>query len=405
MFDKANKTKRGGVKIKQIGQYCSILPPEFWHTEIRFPDGTCKKVNDTCPVRQCDQGAEYYLNAVPYGPGNSEVDKVVQNGDLLTYLGQPPASFDLNNNPASAILSLLKQRGYHSEAAYIAPSSGKAHQVALWGDSPSDRLFHAGKTGTNKINIYRLDLTSIGVTHEREARLKRELLRWKEVFNRHTFPHGASMNYDPVDFTTVGELADIARVLLRRQPGTLPPIPHVNCVQWTCQTVSLSLVFPLTRAVVKDLGVTEDFERDWLELLGGYADDSLEGIGCLPIQFYTPARLLQKAFDMYMPGVTLSAVLGKHQEGQRFAGTLNQYLRAQGISLDPAILEAYLKQVVYTGDLDVPLNVPGLKVPYQVVMPSTFILEEREYSSKPPSNHPLIRYVATVLPVGETRRI
>lgn len=386
------------------GGFRSNLPETYWQTVIVCPDGSQKAVNDTCPVmRGSENDAGYYLRIVPYGSGNQEIDGTVQNCDLLTYVYPPPFQIKLKNFVGS-FLPLIKQRGGHSETAYIDPESGKAHQVALWGDSPSDRLFHAGNTGTNKINIYRLDLSPLGVTPEREKLLKRELLRWKRVFNRHTFPNGASMNYDPVDFTTTGELADLARALLRRSPDTPPPVAHVNCVQWVCQTVSLALNFPLTPAVVRDLGVTDEFEKNWARCVGGYAEETLEGIGCLPIRFYTPARLIQKALDMYAPGTSVCDTAAKFRPSG-WEGALEPYLKAQGVPLDPAVLGRYLKQVVSTGDLDTPFNVPGLKLPYQVVMPSTFILEEREHSLKPTQHRPIIRYVATAIPVGETSRV
>ena len=368
---------------------------DFWTTRVE-QGGSQRDVNDTCPLRKTDHGDEYYMRVVPYGANSRVIDTVVEDCDLLVSIyTSTPLSVNLPNIP----LGFLKQRGSHAEVGYLNPEDGNlAYHVALWGSEPTDQLFHQGNTKDHVINIYRIDLSALGIPPEREKRLKREIVRWKEIFNQHQFPDGNSMNFDPVDYTSVSELARIARQLISRPPSKIPDIPKVNCVQWSCQTVSLALNFPLTRRIVESLGVAESFEKYWAEKLG-YADDDLEGINCLPIPFYTPAQLVQKGFDMYAPGTRFLDVIRK-VPADLIIGALGNQFQNWGVQLPGHILSDYLALTVEHGSLDVPLTLPGQTLPYMTVMPSTLILEERAHQASRLANVPVVKYVATAIPEG-----
>ena len=345
-------------------------------------------VNDTLPL---DETGQPYMCIVPYGRGISALDSVIQDGDLLTYIYDSKCG----NSPQASAEAFFKQRGGHAETAYL-DSSGKAHQVAVWGNSYSDRLFHEGPTGTNAINIYRLDLSGIGVDAERERALKHEVVRWKSIFRHHNFP--SEMNTDPVDFLTLEDLRQIAVKLIKGER-----VRDVNCVQWSVTTVSLSLNFPLTRKVVSDLGVADDYERRWAPSLG-YADEALSGIGELPVPFYSPARAIQKSFDMYFPGMDLRAMLTKASAAKEmatlFADNVKRSLKmpaGMGIS---DIVGYFAK--VSSGDLDIPFEFCGAKLKF--VMPATFILEERTSAMNKSPNGIKFNYVATALPQGDCKR-
>ena len=364
----------------------------FWTTQVEM-GGVRRKINDTCPVRRTAAGDESYMRVVPYGPNSRLIDSVVEDCDLLVSIY--PSNL-LSINFPNVSKEFLKQRGGHAEVGYLNPEKGnQAYHVALWGPQPTDQPFHQGETKDHVINVYRIDLSPLGIPPEREKRLKHEIVRWKKLFNKHQFPDGESMNFDPVDFTSVSELAEIARRLIQRPPTQMPAIPKVNCVQWSCQTVSLALNFPLTRRIVESLGVAESFKKYWADV--GYADDDLEGINCLPISFYTPARLAQKGFDMYAPGIRFLDVI-RNLPVEQVAGMMGGKLQNWGIPLPVQPLRAYFEKIFELDDLDTPLTIPGQPRPYMVVMPSSLILEERAHQVAPPSNAPVIRYVATAIP-------
>lgn len=366
----------------------------FWTTQVEM-GGVRRKINDTCPVRRTAAGDEYYMRVVPYGPNSRIIDTVVEDCDLLVSIY--PSNL-LSINFPNVSREFLKQRGGHAEVGYLNPEKGnQAYHVALWGHEPTDQPFHQGNTKDHVINIYRIDLSPLGIPPEREKRLKHEIVRWKKLFNKHQFPDGESMNFDPVDFTSVSELAEIARRLIQRPPTQMPAIPKVNCVQWSCQTVSLALNYPLTRRVVKSLGVVESFEKYWADV--GYADDDLEGIDCLPISFYTPAQLVQKGLDMYAPGTRFLDVI-RNVPVDLVVGAMGGQLQNWGFQLPVQSLRDYFAQILERGSLDVPLTLPGHTRPYMTVMPSTLILEERAHQASAPANAPVVKYVATAIPEG-----
>jgi hypothetical protein len=283
-------------------------------------DDQIRLVNDVCPIGSGGR-EDYYLRIVPYGPHSTDLNSIIEDCDLLTYLGGPlsvprltsprgPALLPAGVRPEH-LLTMMKQRGFHSEAGYRA-EDGSACQVALWGNQPSDRLFHQGNTQQNTIHIFRLSFPWL--EDSRQMDLKREIHKWKRIFNRHTFPHGKSMNLDPVDFTSVEDLSDIARKLIARAPDSPTGLDPVNCVQWTYQAVALSLNYPLTREVLQGLDVKDEFERHW-EPLVGYSDDSVRGVGRLPTRQYSPARALQLALDTYFPTTDLLHLLETAQSG------------------------------------------------------------------------------------------
>jgi len=373
----------------------SAVPESFWSSEVVRKDGQILRVNDVCPRDPSGGAEDYFLRVIPYGADRAEIDSVIEDCDLLTYLCDPKG---VNlAEPLTSVLTMFKQRGFHAEAGYRS-LQGKAMQVALWGPIPVDRLFHDAQTGSYRINIYRLSLANLGITLDREKRLKRELHRWKAIFNKHTFPDGMSMNYDPIDFTTVSELGGLARALISRSPDATPPIPRVNCVQWTCQAISLALNYPLTEDSVKQLGVQAEYEKYWGSL--GYADADLKGIDCLPVRAYTPARAVQMGLDMYAGGVSLWDIVARLPK-ETLLTALSGALQLQQAPIPPAALADYYQQLTASRDLDAPCMIPGHSIPYEVVMPSTFILEARAHAQAVPVGRPTIQYVGTALPAGQ----
>ena len=346
-------------------------------------------VNDSLPI---DESGQPYMRIVPYGRGIGAIDSVIQDGDLLTYV----YGTRCGNSLQASAEAFFKQRGGHAETAYL-DTSGKAHQVAVWGNSYSDRLFHDGQTGSNAINIYRLDLSGIGVNAERARGLKHEVVRWKSIFRYHNFP--SEMNTDPVDFLTLDDLRQIAIKLVKGER-----VRDVNCVQWSVTTVSLSLNFPLTRKVVSDLGVADDYERRWAPSLG-YADETLAGIGALPVPSYSPARAIQKAFDMYFPGMDLKSMLTKTSAAKEMAALFADNVKRSpkmpaGIGISDIV--GYFDKVS-SGDLDIPFEFGGAKLKF--VMPATFILEERASAMNKSPNGIKFNYVATALPQDDCKRM
>lgn len=355
-------------------------------------NGHTRQINDLCPISISDGIETYYIKIVPYGDGVHEVNGLVDNCGFLTYVYNPLSTPDISLSPAGLmnIKPLLRQRGMHSEATFI-NKEGEARQIAPWHEMFGDRpfhFFHDNKPQEYIMHIFRLDMPWLST--ERQTKQKLELLKWVKIFNKHTFP--AKLEIDPVDFTTVTELADIARKLIARNPNSDTGLPPVNCVQWSCQAVSLALNFPLTRAVVRDLGMTEAFERNWVGVLD-YSDDDLEGINMLPVRFYTPARLMQSTFDMYCPEFSLIDVL----RYAKTANMLDSYIAPLATKVSPDKIKAYLDAIISTGDIDIEFDI-GTGMSFKTVMPSTFILESRLHARNPPTHAPIISYVATALP-------
>ncbi|HNX33658.1 MAG TPA: hypothetical protein PKM57_03460 [Kiritimatiellia bacterium] len=351
-----------------------------------------RHINDLCPVSVRDGVESHYIKIVPYGNGIREVNDIVDNCGFLTYVYNPLSAPDISLTPAGLLNTkhLFRQRGMHSEATFI-NAAGEARQIAPWHEMFGDRpfhLFHDNRPQEYIMHIFRLDLPWLTV--DRQTRQKREILKWIKIFNKHTFP--LNLEIDPVDFTTVSDLANIARKLIARAPNSETGLPPVNCVQWSCQAVSLALNYPLTRSVVRELGMTEAFEKNWSGLID-YSDDDLEGINMLPVRFYTPARLIQSTFDLYCPEFNLVDLL----RFARTTGMLDSFIAPFATKVSPDRVKSYLDAIIATGDIDIDFDV-GTGMPFKTVMPSTFILESRLHARNPPTNAPILSYVATALP-------
>lgn len=367
---------------------------EFCSTSITI--GSNKHlVNDVCPYELVNGRESFYMRVIPYGPNFAEIDDVIEDCDLLMYIeDRRPAEIDIANiskGDFGTLLNLLKQHGFHAEAGYHG-DDGYAHQVGLWSDRPVDRRFHESETQQYTINIFRLSFPWL--QDKDQKRLKRELHKWKRLFNKHTFPGGQEMLTDPVDFTNISELSNIAKRLINRPPDTPTGLNKVNCVQWVCQAVALALNYPLTRAVVDQLEMSNVFEQ---HLINGvyqidYSDDDLTGLDTMPVRFYSPARVLQTTIDMYGLGIDIADVL-KLSSASEITEKLAPYLPA---GLTRNTIENYIITIQKTGDIDTPFYIKS-DIPYKIVMPSTFLVECREHTRIPPAQSPMISYIGTAV--------
>lgn len=355
--------------IDYIGEYrlkanCLHREP-YWGSRIHL-NGADKFVMDAAGATENGRSV---VRLLPYGPNEHAMDGVVQDGDLLSYMQDPLiVAWPVALNPAS-IVNILKGRASHAELGY-AGADGSARQVSLWSNHgpirPYDRPFFEHACD-DAISIYRISLRGYGVGPEREAKLKSEVKRWKQILQPVYFPC-ETMNVDPVDFTTVEELRRIAEVLIRHASNDgHPPFDFkLNCVQWTTMVFSLAICFPLSREMLAASGMLSDYERNWSALLG-FADEGLMGLGELPIPFYSVKEAVENVLDLYLPEVR-DSVLGM---------------------VDMPAVAALLSQ-------------NGMRPDQRVIMPSAFMIENRLRAlGVPRKTNSVFEYVATGVPAGE----
>lgn len=341
----------------------------YWSSQV-ISNGTSRTIVDAAGVSET---GENIVRLLPYGPTNRELDGVLRDGDLLAYT-QGPLNINCSAMPSpDAVLGVLKGRISHAELGYL-EADGKPRQVSLWGTSPIvrpyDRPFYEHACD-DAINIYRVSLAGYGIDAQREALLKAEVKRWRQIVQPVRFPMGMEMNIDPVDFTTVEELKGIAAKLLKHSPHDDNPQFgfKLNCVQWSTLTFSLAVCCPLSRTMLDANGWLSDYERNWAGL--GYAADGLTGLDELPIPLYTIQDAVENALDLYLPDEKV-AMLSKVD------------LAAVG-----ALMGAH-----------------GIRLDQRVIMPAAFMVENRlRGEGVPRKTKSVFSYVATAVPERELQRV
>jgi len=341
----------------------------YWASRVTV-NGTTRTIVDAAGV---DADGNNIVRLLPYGPANRELDGVLQDGDLLAYT-QGPLDINCSASPCpDAVLNVIKGRVSHAELGYAEPD-GKPRQVSLWGTAavvrPYDRPFHEHACD-DAISVYRVSLAGYGVDAQREAALKAEVKRWRQIVQPVRFPLGGEMNIDPVDFTTAGDLKDIAAKLLTHSPndGNSPVAFKLNCVQWSTLTLSLALCCPLSRTMLTANGWFADYERNWAYL--GFAAEGLVGLDELPIPFYTIQDSVENALDLYLPDEKV-AILSK---------------------VDLAAVGALM-------------NAHNIRLDQRVIMPAAFMIENRlRGEGVPRKTKSVFEYVATAVPEGELHRV
>ena len=326
------------------------------------------------------EATDFYVRPVPFG----QAHRYVQDCDLVVYMQPQSGSSDL--------VGLLKQRGQHAEICYV-DEVGVPHQTAPWGAALQSRPIMEEEHPDRIMHIFRIRMPSISPAQE--TALKRQVHWWRRIFNKHVFPAagdqytGSHQYMDPADFGTVEELSSLAVALIDRAPTEQPRVPKVTCVQWAYQVLCLAACFPVNEKTLERLNVRDAYGRYWESELG-LANPELEGLGQLPFSPSSPARVLQSYLDVYCEGASLRDMLG--QADSPVTKLLGGALTSQELPGFSAAVAGYLEEVRATGDISLPLVVPGLP-PYRFVMPITPFCESR----KPPqdSTAPWCQYVAT----------
>jgi len=342
----------------------------FWTSDVVF-GGTRHQVVDAAGMREDGQDI---VRLIPYGANSQSVDELVKDGDLLAYVrGRNVVNVRPDN--ADNLLPVLKGRASHAELCYC-NLQGRACHVSLWGAPnpicPTDCGRFCDRADNAALGIYRVSLKEYGIDAAREKKLKTEVKKWKEIVRPVNFPNGVALNFDPVDFASIEALGGIAGRFLRHVPSdSNPPVNFkLNCVQWSTLVLSLAICYPLTRQTVAKLGVVREFEANWNSRVGGYCEDGVEGLGELPIPFYTPLEVVENALDLYLP-------------------------KKKNVILD--MVNKYPVENI--------LHSKGLSPDHRVIMPSAFIIENRlrnlGFSRKTKT---IFEYVATALPEHELIR-
>lgn len=331
-------------------------------------------------VGDAREATSFYVRPIPF----DRTHRVVQDCDLVVYMQPRPGSSDL--------VGLLKQRGQHAEICYV-DETGLPHQTAPWGAKLRDRLVTEEEHPDRVMHIFRIRVPSIPPA--KEAALKGQVHWWRRIFNKHVFPAagdqytGSHQYMDPADFGTVDELSSLAVALIDRAPGEQPRVPKVTCVQWAYQVLCLAMCFPVNEGTLETLGVRDAYRQYWESQLG-LADPRLEGLDVLPFSPSSPAQVLQSYLDVYCEGALLLDMLG--QADSPVLNLLKGALASQKLPGFSAAVSSYLEAVRTSGDISLPLAVPGLP-PYRFVMPITPFCESRK--SPEDSTAPWCQYVAT----------
>ena len=353
----------------------TTLPPEFGGQKVDDLSATVDEKRNTCPP---------YLRVVPFGPSSDAIHSVIQDGDILTFVFPKIA--------CEGPVEVLKQRGWHTEIGYL-DGLGHACQIAVWGGGIIPRM-------CNDCNqewiIHILRVIIPGVPEERVLALKKQVRLWKEIFNKHEFPNdgdqytGSHRYLDPADFGTVEEIEGIARSLICRTSDIMPNVPKVTCVQWAYTVLCLSLIVPLNERSLVRLGVWDAYKRNWEPKLG-LSEPDLVGIDVLPFVPFSPAEVMQSFLDTYFEGLQLVEALRKPMTRLLLENILKQQAH-EGL---PELVSSYFDEIVESGDIAKPLQVPG-RPPYRFVMPITFFSESRA-ACKKPASAPWFQYVGTAI--------
>ena len=343
---------------------------EFWTSDVML-NGKKHRVVDAAGLNPDGRNV---VRLIPYGPGGGNEGDLICDGDLLAYIRDRNV-ISLGSN-IDALLPLLKGRASHAELGYHTKEKGACH-ISLWDARnpirPTDCKTLYDHADNAAIGIYRISLKEYGVDLAREAKLKAEVHKWKEIVRPVNFPNGFALNLDPVDFTSVESLGKIARKFLQHAPSDpRPPVEfRLNCVQWSTLVLSLAICFPLTKETVEMLGARKEFDAYWSAVVGGYCEDGVVGLGELPIPFYSPMDVVENALDLYLPAEKsfVLELAGKYPVGD--------VLRSKGLGID-----------------------------HRVVMPSTFILENRLRNlGVARRTKTVFEYVATALPERELVKV
>lgn len=367
----ANINFIGSYRFRKTGHRHSGA---YWQSNVSFK-GDTKSIIDAAGI---DSEGKNIVNLIPYKENLEcpEVDKVMQDGDLLAYVMGPmdigiPANIKdkaFDNAMLEKIGGILKGRASHAEIGYS--ENGLAYQVSLWGRpgpmAPEERRFFRHACA-DTISIYRPRLSNYGVDSKTERMLKAEVKRWKTIVQPVYFPVGQEMNIDPADFTTLEELKFIASGFLNHSPADTKPAFDfkLNCVQWSTLVFSLAVCYPLSRRMLDKCGMLEAYAKNWAAKLG-YADDSLLGIEELPIPFYTMEEIIENTLDMYFP------------ESKAFLLDALKILPLQQILTSRGVANALR------------------------VMPNAFVLENRLRGlGVPRKTKTIFEYIATAAPANE----
>ena len=300
-------------KIHYIGKYrfkdnAGRYHEPYWESPVVF-NGQRRSVVDASGL---DENGLNFVQLVPYKPDKEcpQINAILCDGDLLAYVQAPqkieiPSGFHTANaGMLQNVKDLLKGRANHAELGYK-NAAGQAMQVSMW-ERPDptraeDREFFK-HTDRDTINIYRVSLGGYDVDSRREALLKAEVKRWKELAKCAQFPCKEKRDIDPVDFTTMDELRKIAEGYINHSPED-PNQPFkfdLNCVQWSTLVFSLAVCFPLSETMLKEAGLLQAYKANWAEHLG-YAEDGLVGIKELPMPSYTAKEIAEDFLDLYLP--------------------------------------------------------------------------------------------------------
>lgn len=280
----------------------------YWQSTVDF-NGHQKSVVDVAGI---DADGQDIVKLLPYKENRTcpQIDEILRDGDLLAYIQEPkeilisPDVWNASQETLNRLGVLLKGRATHAELGYR-DEANQAMQVSLWSCSgpimPEDRRFF-GHTNSETINIYRPSLNGYNLDFHTETLLKAEIKKWKELAKPVYFPCGEEMNIDPVDYTTIEELRNIAEGFINHSPhDPNPPFQFkLNCVQWSTLVFSLAVCFPLSTNMLKQIGLFDRYNKNWANRLG-YADEGLVGIGELPIPSYTMTEIIEDTLDLYLP--------------------------------------------------------------------------------------------------------
>lgn len=312
------------------------------------------------------------LRLMPNEANNAELINLVQDGDLIGYVRPPMRiSWPCNLN-ADTALGILKGRVSHTELGY-AGDGGCPKQTSIFNEPgpkvPRDRPIYEDFDNA-ALGIYRASLGEYGIMPPKEAALKAEVKRWRQIVQPVIFPC-KDMDTDPVDFTTVEALSEIGAECIKRSPNDKAPLFDfkLNCVQWSTLVFSLAVCFPLSHATLASKGWVADYERNWREKLGLADDEKLTGIEELPIPFYTLDEVIEDTLDLYLPNVkqqvrdmipkeavrTLMFAKGIRPDQCSImpsAFMMENRLRAKGINRKTKTVFEYIATVMRKEDLD-----------------------------------------------------
>ena len=311
---------------------------------------------------------------LPNVASNADLVNLVQDGDLIGYVRDPMRISWPCNLDADTALGILKGRVSHTELGYVA-GGGCPRQTSIFNEAgprvPRDRPIYEDYDNA-ALGIYRASLSAYGITPKQEAALKAEMKRWKRIVQPVIFPC-KTMDTDPVDFTTVEALAEIAKECIKHAPDNHSTLFDfkLNCVQWSTLVFSLAVCFPLSRATLASNEWIADYDRNWRCMLGLADDENLTGLEELPIPFYTFDEVIDNTLDLYLP-------------------TVKQQVRDM-IPKDAVATLMFIK---------------GVRADQCSIMPSAFMMENHlRAKGVPRKTKTMFEYVATVVPEDKLTKI